>query len=321
MATFGAKQALHALNHYDRHRVVCTCDDKRQAARLSGHTWNIINNSDKDEVYYQNARNPDHYIDERGQNTSHWFEKKKRIDLDGDGIIECLDSTNVEEVMVCPPTAGKEAAYLRRRQMKQLRQSQAPMNYTEYNGRREADGTRTPEKADMLQRKMPFQNRMRDVHARPACRIQEKHLWTPRRGEVMKVPEPPLEHDMFRAVDQLRAESHVDVHDANFADAIHSARKARAAGAGDGPSALVDASKTRSAMVQDEAPAKPAAARNRFSKNVIEQHAAREITGWPFHHRCPLRREDPFYVRPVQQTGSSSVKFDIITNERKDFWH
>lgn len=320
MASFGAKTAIEALNHYDRHRVICTCDDKRQAARLSGHTWNIINNSDKDEIYYVNARNPDHYIDEQGKNTSHWFEKKRRVDLDGDGIIDCVDSTNVEEVMYCPGTAGKEAAHLRNRQMKQLRQTQAPCHYGDYSARRAADGTRTPERIDMMHRLVPQQNRLRDKHPRPSPRILEKHLWTPRRGEVLKIPQPPHEHDMFRSVDQLRSESHVDVHDANFADTLHSARATRAAGGGEGPSAMTDANTGRSAMLHSKPP-KPPAARNRHSQTTIEQHAAREITGWPFHARCPLRREDPYYVRPVQQTGSSSVKYDIINNERKNFWY
>merc|ERR1719401_944476 len=189
MATFGAKTALRALqplNHYDGHRALCTCDEKKTASLISGHAWNIINHSDKDEVYLQHARNKDHYIDDTGGNTNHWFEKKRRIDLDGDGIIECLDSTNVEEIMFCPPDTDKETRYLQERQSKQLRQSEHPMNFAQYSSRRERDGVKTPERGGNLGVVMQDQGRLRDVYIRPSPRTVSRKDWTPRRGDRLQ---------------------------------------------------------------------------------------------------------------------------------------
>merc|ERR1719217_672370 len=117
---------------------VHSSDEKKQAAAISGHTWNILNNKEDHEVYLRHARNPDHYLDvASGKTTSFWFERKKRVDLDNDGVIDTADSSNVQEVLTCPGTAGKEDAYLRSRQARQLCQASAPRDYALYTQRRQ----------------------------------------------------------------------------------------------------------------------------------------------------------------------------------------
>merc|ERR1719382_2214917 len=111
-AAAAAAEGHEHVNHYDGHRTFCTCDERKQASLLSGHTWNILNNRSDHEVYLRHARNERHYIDAEGRNTSAWFERKGRVDLDGDNVIDTVDSSNVQEVLVCPRTAGKEVAHL-----------------------------------------------------------------------------------------------------------------------------------------------------------------------------------------------------------------
>lgn len=36
------------LHSYDRHRTICTAEDKATASRLGGHSWNIISNNDQE---------------------------------------------------------------------------------------------------------------------------------------------------------------------------------------------------------------------------------------------------------------------------------
>merc|ERR1719309_1490381 len=90
----GTEVGLQPKNHYDRHRVICTCDDRLQASRLSGHTWNVINNQDDSEVYLRECRNPEHFIDEQSNATKHWF-ARKRVVKDRQGVITACDSSQV----------------------------------------------------------------------------------------------------------------------------------------------------------------------------------------------------------------------------------
>jgi len=302
MATFGAKMALTELqpkNHYDRHRTYCTCDEKKTASMISGHTWNIINHSDKDEVYLMHARNPDHYIDAKGLNTNHWFEKKRSIDLDGDGVAECLDSSNVQEVMWSSPDSGKEASYLGQRQARQIHQSEHPRDYRQFSARRDREGLKTPERVGFLAIKVPFQERMTDVASRPTPRIISKSEFTPRRDERMQGRAPPVEHDMFRSVDQLRTESHMDPLEPNLASAIHSARAkvpAKSSLGATASSVLESCGTARSQLgLKDHLPPKPAAQRQQHSMNRIEPHISKELTGW-FTEKA--KKDDAFLQSP-----------------------
>jgi len=312
--------ALQPKNYYDRCRVHCTCDDRTQASRLSGQTWNIINNREDHEVYLREVRNSDHFVDERGNATGHWMHRKKRVDLDGDGVIDTHDSSNMAEVLVCPKTAGKEAAQRRTRQCRQLLQASAPNDFGTYSSRRTASvAPPTPRRGGDLERRMPFQERLRDLPPKPTPRQCDRGPWSARRGEPRPEPRPPQEHDMFRTVDQLRAESHADLQDPNFAATLHSARASSLTGT----SALAasGAATNRSQFVgRWDQPSKPGAALTRNSKHRIEAHDAREISSWPLRHDR-LQREDPYYVKPVQQQNGSSVKYDILSNERRQFWY
>lgn len=334
---------LEPLHHYDGHKVICTADEKKTASMISGHTWNIINNTEGDEVYLRHARNSDHYLDiATGRHTHDWMQKKGRRDSDGDGVIDAVDSSNFQETLVYPADAGKEDAHLRKRQAKQLYQMTSPRDYGRFAETRRlmAMVPPTPERRPYHESTVPFQGRLRDIPARSTPRIMEKSLWTPRRENARPMPptpRPPGERDMFRSVDQLRAESYADVGDKQFAEAIHaSASRTNTLPAASGalagtPSvgatgtascfANLDATVlVRSQMPENFQP-KPAHERTRHSRARVEPAQAREVTAWPFSGSDKLKRDDPYFVRPVQATGSSCVKYDIITGDRKQFWY
>eukprot|EP00435_Cladocopium_sp_Y103_P024257 s1749_g5.t4 len=48
--------AMQQLHSYDRNRTLCTVEDKATAGRLGGHSWNIISNTEQDEIYLRHAR-------------------------------------------------------------------------------------------------------------------------------------------------------------------------------------------------------------------------------------------------------------------------
>eukprot|EP00927_Polykrikos_kofoidii_P067167 TRINITY_DN62687_c0_g1_i1.p1 TRINITY_DN62687_c0_g1~~TRINITY_DN62687_c0_g1_i1.p1 ORF type:complete len:359 (+),score=36.08 TRINITY_DN62687_c0_g1_i1:86-1078(+) len=310
---------LHPVHSFAGHTVKCTCDEKLQADLLGGHTWNIINNSDKHEIYMRHARDSRHFVDEQNRATNRWFEKKRPIGADRNGSVNPLTGSNVQEAMVCPGTAGKEASYLKARQAKQLCQSMSPRDYEQYRRQRQASSAAppTPGRVGQVDRQVPFRGRLRDVAVRPSPRVVDRQQWTPRRGEPQaKTPAPPNEQDMFRTVDQLRAESHMDVADRGLAENLLSARPRHDL------SVLADVSTARSTVQHSEQlPPKSARDRVHHSTQRVEESHAREITGWPFHRDAKTKRGDHFYCQPVQQSGSSSVKFDIISGERKQFWY
>lgn len=299
MPTASNARRLQSLNHYDRHRVTCTCDDKRTAAMLSGQTWNIINNNEDHEVYLRHARNGDHYISDTGGVSSHWFEKKKRIDLDGDGIIDCVDSSNVEETMRCPPSAGRESAYLRQRAHKQMCQAAAPRDFPQYSSIRGSQAPATPPRDGMFGRKLEEQHRLRDTHALPTPRVVAREDWTPRRGEPRPQARPPRTPELFQSRHQVRAEPQQPL----------SARR----------SSLPPPAPQRHGTAAMTA--RPARERSNHSASRIEQTAGRELTSWPFEQHDRMRRDDPYHAKPAQQSGSSCVKYDIISNERHNFWY
>lgn len=321
-----AQNELNHLNYYDRQRVICTCDEKKQAAAISGHTWNILNNTEDHEVYLQHARNPDHYLDVRtGKTTSSWFERKKRVDLDADGVIDTVDSSEVREVLTCPGTAGKEDAYLRSRQAHQLSQATAPRDYGLYVQRRQQSTVpATPKPRDgPLERVMEYQDRLRDIPERETPRIVSRNLWTPRRGEILAAPLPPSEQSMFLQVHQLRAESHMNASDKSLAEAL-SPRTGRATGGGSfRASALVDCPTARTQMGATTAgvPPKPGHERTKHSNIRIEPTFLREISAWPSQHKDKMKYGDAYFTKPLQNTGSSSVKYDIISGERMQYWY
>merc|ERR1712217_874714 len=110
-----------------------------------------------------------------------------------------------------------------------------------------------------------------------------------------------------------------DVVDQNFADALISSRK-------NGPNsssaiATSGANTARSMLQPDQCP-KPAGSMTRHSLHRLGESDNREISEWHLKVRPDkLKRQDPFHVKPIAQQGSSSVKYDIISNERRQFWY
>merc|ERR1719253_1022161 len=110
----------------------------------------------------------------------------------------------------------------------------------------------------------------------------------------------------------------MDPMEANLASAVHSARAKRPPKSSLGASAtsvLESCGTVRSQLgVKDNLPPKPASQRQQHSQNRIEPHVAKELTGW---FTAKATRDDVFFAKPVVNMGSSCVKYDIISNERK----
>ncbi|CAE7444052.1 unnamed protein product [Symbiodinium natans] len=296
------------------------CKDicKAVAGRLGGHTWNIITNSDKHEIYLTQARSRDHYINDRGEITSVWFERRRRIPHPVGGLEGANWSANVKESLLCPGTPRAVPAKAPRAQ---LLQAAAPRDFPLYSARRREVAPPSPERPGHLERTLVDQARLRDsLTPRAPKKVVGRKDWTPRRGELLAEPKPPKEEEMFSSVCQLRAESHVDVQQGLFAQQL---TRPTGSGRSSGPPGLPDSGVLRAALFSHRSSAgTPRAPEDRVnhSQSRIESFAQREISNWALGDD-KLLRKDPFCMRPMQQPNNSGVKYDIITNERDKFWY
>eukprot|EP00439_Symbiodinium_sp_Y106_P077180 s315_g16.t1 len=317
---FGSRIAMS--HHYDGHKTICTPEDKGVAGRLGGHTWNILTNSDKHELYLTQARSRDHYINDKGEITSVWFDRRRRVPHSVRGLEGANWSANVKESLLCPGTPPKPGPPSKAPR-NQLLQASAPRDFALYTARRREVVPPTPEHSGHLDRTLGTdQARLRDSWTPRAPKVVDRKEWTPRRGEARMELKPPKEEEMFSSVGQLRAESHIDVQQGSFAQQLGSSREScDISGAwkvvdisGSGlPSALFS---HRSSVGTPRLPEQ----RVNHSQSRMEGFSQREISNWALGDD-KLLRKDPFCMRPMQQPNNSGVKYDIITNERSKFWY
>eukprot|EP00403_Amphidinium_massartii_P035334 CAMPEP_0178441632 /NCGR_PEP_ID=MMETSP0689_2-20121128/37588_1 /TAXON_ID=160604 /ORGANISM="Amphidinium massartii, Strain CS-259" /LENGTH=316 /DNA_ID=CAMNT_0020064831 /DNA_START=15 /DNA_END=966 /DNA_ORIENTATION=+ len=313
-----------ARHHYDGHRTVCTADEKAVAARIGGHTWNIISNDEEHEIYFREARNPDHFLDKDGHGSSCWFDRKKRVQDESGEAVRAGGSAAVASTLKCPPSSGKQSERRRNQAVKQLCQLSAGPDYGLYTALLSARNLSATGVAPASARGGSARRAVEVISARPSARVVAQSEWTPRRGERPPSPErPPLEEHMFSALDQVSSESHIDTRDANFADAIHSARWGRptqrqppaAAAAGATTGAL-----NRTAVQLAASLPGPRVPRQGLEAAPRAERAA-EVTQNGAQERDRALKADTLYLKPLLQAGSSSVKYDIVTNQWRDFWY
>mmetsp|Transcript_5658 Transcript_5658/g.9752 ORF Transcript_5658/g.9752 Transcript_5658/m.9752 type:complete len:322 (+) Transcript_5658:93-1058(+) len=317
------------LNHYDGHRTLCTADEKAVAARIGGHTWNIISNDEKHEIYMREARNPDHFLDKDGKGSSCWFDRKKPV-LDETGqVVRASGSAAMASTMKCPLSDAKETAKRRTMALKHLCQVSAGPDYGLYTALLSAreQGSQSSRAGSRATSRAASARGVSKTGARIVSRAE----WTPRRGERMPDPrKPPAEHEMFGNLDQVACETHVNIRDAGFQDAIHSARSGKPALHGTTAVQLATSlPNPRVARQGDEPPAgappptqlKEAVDRTRFSKQRLEPKSLRDATLNNPHEIDRTMRKDALCAMPMLQAGSSSVKYDIVTNRQREYWY
>lgn len=283
---------MHTLHHYDGHRTICSCSDKAKAARLSGHSWNILSNRDDGEILFRHARSSMHCIDDQGRFTKAFFHRRGRVQRpDGGGVISNTFSEQMSKLLVGPPSSGREEAALRAKQVKHLCQMTTPRDFQAYLSQtrlyQDETAPRTPVKPSPETRVMEFPKRPRTPRQRPTPRLMDTGPWSARRGE--KLPELPVpsEQEMIRTVDQLRTRP--STHTGAMGHTLLSARA-------------------------DSQP--------HHSSRRAEALNVREISAWHQTARPEiLQREDMFYGRPHLNPVNSCVKYNIVTNERRQFWY
>lgn len=289
----GAAQGTMHLNAYDNGRVICTSADRRKTELLGGQAWNVVNMRNEHRNRGRKFRNNDHFVDGAGEPTKMWFEKRKHV-VHASGVLadqHCFGSSQAQDILTCPPTAGKTAARLRDRETRQRLQASAPGDFGLYDTRKRDLGHQTPRVREEKQSNDP-------VTCELTCKYDHAQ-WMARKAS----------NDLWKtgchadANPQISCAKPHEVHPRPFS----TPKQSILAAAGG-----TDRRERRRCKVPSEQTSPP--------RRVEPSPGVREITGWHLN-LDKSKREDAYYRMPKQQIGSPSVKFDILSQARRSFWN
>lgn len=278
-----------SVNLYDEGRSRGTATEKGLAARMGGHTWNIINNDCRHEIYFTQAKNSDHPL--------FLGDCKTKFPVDSRNL--------VGKSLRAPDGHKRENALAQRRTEVQLAQLENCQSYRSFQHRCNELFPPNPPKRYSIENK-------RFCHETEKLRPKEatKQNWLERRGEQMtqsiscpslNIKDPAgsldraMRQDPRKHGSQLQTESDT-----------HASRMSQSA-----LSLSMDATKQGR---------EKAAGQKYLSVHRVENHdwsvtrKNNHFSGEDRTTKC-----DPYFMRPRVGITNNSVKYDIVSNQRKWF--
>lgn len=288
------------VNFYDFQKCHGTATDKGLASRLGGHSYNIINNQEKDEVYFRDMRHDTHFLDKKGRHTIHFLgERRRKFHVDERNLVgKCIRH---------PDNHPRDDAVAQRRLELQLAQIENNTHYGDFQRRCQASlFPDAPPKRYSIHNKR-YANEAEKL--RPKV-VSTKNDWLQRRGETMtrsiSAPSMVLD-DPARSLAQA-------IHE----DARKEATQRQTESAHFAP---WNSANTYSATMESNPHGRGHFANHKnCSVNRLENHdfgITRKNNHFSSHDK--LTRSDPFFMRPRHSITNNSVKYDIVSNERKWF--
>lgn len=268
------------MNLYDDQKCIGTAADKSIAARLSGFTYNILSNKEKDEVYLKELRCNDHYVDHKNRATQNWWDRRRKYPRDQrEPVRMCMQS--VED----HPKVEERRA---RREEIRLAQIEHPQDFGEWQNRRREYRPITPPKVyclDEPKKRMGYtiatadEWKMKRNHSVPTISARNAGTITGR----------------YPRAEQILNES-CDLAQVGTANTY------------------------RNSMYQcPEGETIRRAQRHRSLQRVKNYDFSVTRKNNDFSHQNKLTRSDAFYMRPHFAVTNNSVKYDIITNGQRPF--
>lgn len=288
-----------SVNFYDGQKCFGTATDKGLASRLGGHSYNILSNESKDEIYLRNLRSDSHFVDKKGRHTQHLFgDRRRKFATDERNLVKgCLTG---------PADHPRIRAMSQQRVETQLAQMENLQSYGAFQERCHAHllGPFAVKRYSINDLK--YGNEVGKLGAR----FTDKASFKERRGETMtrSISAPSL--DVTRPAESLAQAAREDSRKAVSCRQNESANFAN-----------VRSANSYAASVESTALGREHCARqDRCSINRLENgdfSVARKNNH--FSSQDKLTRSDPYYMRPKFAGTNSSVKYDIVTNNRKWF--
>jgi len=288
-----------SVNFYDGQKSFGTATDKGLASRLGGHSYNILSNESKDEIYLNNLRNDCHFVDKKGRHTRHLFgDRKRKFATDERNLVSgCLRG---------PADHPRERAMRQQRVETQLAQMENFQSYGSYQERCHAHllGPFALKRSSINDRH--YANEVPKLGAR----FTDRADFVQRRGETMtrSISAPSL--DVTRPAESLAQAVRED------------SRKAASCRQNETANfATVRAANSYAASAESTSlGAKHAARQTHCSINRLENgDFAVSRKNNNFSSQDKLTRSDPYFMRPKLAGTNNSVKYDIISNNRRWF--
>eukprot|EP00434_Breviolum_minutum_P005332 symbB.v1.2.004703.t1/scaffold273.1/size250767/3 len=288
-----------SLNYYDNQMGIGTAADKAIAARLGGHSYNILSNQDRYEMYMRELRHDYHFLDRKGRHTAAFFGARRRkfAPHARQDIRECVTMQDSH------PRDNQAAERRAEIQLAQIENSGSFMGFQ--NRTQQGMGHETMPKRYSIsnQRYALEQEKLRQ-------KLTSKSDFLARRGESAthsaSCPNLHLTAPAESLTKAIRADARKEVsqrqnESAHFAPWM--------------------AQNTFTQSLDATVPGRAhAAAQNKLSISRLENYdfgIARDNNHYSSQDK--LTRSDPYYMRPRVGDTYNSVKYNIITNERRWF--
>jgi len=275
------------LNYYNDHKCCSTATDKGLADLLGGHRYNILNNQDHQEVHLRSLRPDQHYIDVKGRHTKDFFGSRRRKFGHG-------ESDRVAQSLQAPEDHPREKTHEQRRREIHLAQIENPQSLRNFQERSQALFP-----APSVKRYSLDNHKNTHEAEKPKRRVMGKDEWQQQRGETMRLSSsaPSLDNPA-QSLQKTLSEGR---------------RKG-------GQQKNTGSSHMCMGSVVHTPGKEPTAARQHLSENRIQNYDfAVAKKNNHYSSKDKLTRTDPFFMRPKLNATNNSVKYDIITNERRWF--
>lgn len=287
-----------SVNTYCNGKVKCTAADRALASRMSGHSYNIVTNSDAHETYFRDLRSQDHVVDHAGRHTADLFGSRRRK-------FAADERGTMARTLEHPDAHPRECLRAQQRMETQLAQVENSQSYAGFQQRRAEFAGPPPSKKYQVHNAR-YANEAEKL--RP--KLTSRSDWQQRRGETMShswsapslsIADPAA--SLSRAVrDDIRKEaSQRQLETAHVAPRM---------------------SGNSYANSMDVVPlGREISAGQRYCSVNRVENTDFAITRKNNHFSAQdkLTRSDPFYMAPRAGLTNNSVKYDIISNERRWF--
>lgn len=287
-----------SLNYYDSHKGLGTAADKGLASRLGGHCYNIISNQDRHEIYFPELRHAEHFVDKKGRHTAHFFgSRRRKFDID--------ERKHVPDCMTMQADHPRDQIIAKQRAETQLAQIENSQSWKNFKERTASMHGTVPDRRHSIHNKMYANETMK---LQP--KVSSRSDWHTRRGEAMA-------HSASAPSLHLTAPSE-SLQRAVGSDARKEASQHASESAHFAP--WMSANTYSRSMLATPAGQDHAASQKQFSLARLENHDfAVSRKNNHFSSQDKLTRADPFFMRPRLGITNNSVKYDIVSNERKWF--
>jgi len=277
---------------YDEQKCIGNAEDKTIAAMLGGHSFNPINH--REELYMPNLRHDSHFVDRSNVMTMHWMDRKRKYPRDPRNHMKLSLQNPAEH----PKVAERE----QRRQEYRISQMENSQSYRDFQDRRRTMRPETPEHRRTLNpsNKQPTAMRVTECWQIPKYEFMDKRM-------ANSISAPNLRTE---SLSRLNLEQRPEAAAHQLASESASYAHCRTANTYAMSLSTTDLGE-RHKLSQSRASLQRA---DNYDFSVTKKN-----NSWSSEDK--LTRSDPYYMKPKLAITNNSVKYDILTNERKNFWY